>query len=229
MTREDVLAILEAGDFDALLGTPEALEIEYKGQPYQLDTEGQKFELAKDVSAFANAAGGVLVIGIRTETDDQSAVDVAAEVRPFARALVDVQHYQDTLSARIYPSMRDINVRFHPMAADPNRGVIAIDVPLQQEIDRYFLVQRPIIEGADRTPGWLVGIAVRGIGRVELREIGELHTLINRGVNVGRTLGDLVEMVAEIREGGVAEAAPVTAPADRLADVIERRLGEIGE
>jgi predicted HTH transcriptional regulator len=57
MTRDQALAILANGDFDQLIGAPESLEVEFKSEPYRVEQESQKFELAKDVSALANAAG----------------------------------------------------------------------------------------------------------------------------------------------------------------------------
>jgi predicted HTH transcriptional regulator len=64
-----------SGDFNQFIDAPEGLEIEFKGEPYRLEQDSQKFELAKDVSALANAAGGLIVIGARTQRDDQVAVD----------------------------------------------------------------------------------------------------------------------------------------------------------
>ena len=230
MTRTEALAILESGNFDSFVGVPETLEVEFKDQPYQLDHDNQKFELAKDVSAFANAAGGVLVIGARTSRDDRAAVDTVSELRLLHRDLVATEQYEDTIAGRIYPTLGQLSVRFYPTAANSDRGLVAIDVPPQQEIDRYFLVQRPISEGDDRSPGWLVGIAVRGVGRVEVREVAEIHTLVNRGLNLSRQLADLAEGVADIREMvGAAGAIPLAdTPADRLADVITARIAEIG-
>lgn len=229
MTRAEVLAILEGGDFDRFIGAPETGEVEFKGEPYQLDHDGQRFELAKDASAFANAAGGVLVIGARTRRHDRAAGDIVSELRLLPRDLVDVQQYEDTIADRVHPTLRELTVRFYPSAGNAERGLVALDVPPQQEIDRYFLIHRPFVEGDEQTPGWLVGIAVRGVGRVELRAIGEIHTLINRGLNVGRPLAELAEGLAEIRE--MAAAGAVIAgdtPAERLADVIDDRVDEIG-
>jgi hypothetical protein len=105
---------------------------------------------------------------------------------------------------------------------------VAIDVPPQQEVEKYFLIQRPTEEGVDRMPGWLVGIAVRGIGRVEELRVGEIHTLINRGLVVGRQMEDVIEGLAElqelVREGA---AAPTETAADRLDAVIEARVEEV--
>ena len=228
MIRVEALEVLEGGDFDPFIGVPESLEVEFKGQPYQLDQDSQRFELAKDVSAFANAAGGVVVIGARTHRDDQSAVDIVQEIRLLTRDLVDVEQYVDTISERVYPGLRELRVRFCPVQGDDERGLVAIDVPPQPEIDRYFLIQKPFDEGVDRTPGWLIGLAVRGVGRVELREVGEIHTLINRGLTVGLPLAEILDSVAELREVGTPTAEPEATPADRLADVIEERVNEIG-
>jgi hypothetical protein len=47
---------------------PEGTWLEGKSKPYLLSEEPQKWELAKDVASFANAeAGGLIVIGVRTE------------------------------------------------------------------------------------------------------------------------------------------------------------------
>jgi hypothetical protein len=230
MTRAEALAILESGDFDPLLHTPETLEIEFKGEPYQLDRDSQKFELAKDVSALANAAGGVIIIGAQTQRDDEVAVDVVTELRLLPQGLVDERQYEAIVSNRVYPLLRELGVTFYPSAGDGTRGLMAIDVPPQEALDKYFLIQRPIEEEVDRTPGWLIGLAVRSVGRVEGRRIGEIHTLINRGLVVGGQLGDLVEGVAEIRELVLgAGPPPPETPADRLGAAIEARLDDIGD
>jgi predicted HTH transcriptional regulator len=140
MTREEALAILGQGEFDRFVGTAEGLELEFKSEPYRLDEDSQKFELAKDVSALANAAGGIIVIGLRTDQDDAAAVDVVAEVRALARRLVNEQQYEGTISDRVYPRLQGLHVRFYPSARDAGRGLVAIEVPPQQDTDRYLLI-----------------------------------------------------------------------------------------
>ena len=71
MTRDEALAVLAGGDFEQFIGVPEGLEVEFKAEPYQIEHDSQRFELAKDVSALANAVGGVIVIGARTARDDE--------------------------------------------------------------------------------------------------------------------------------------------------------------
>ncbi len=47
-------------------GAPESLVLEFKQETYGLDGEGKR-EFLKDVSAFANSAGGHLVIGMKVD------------------------------------------------------------------------------------------------------------------------------------------------------------------
>ena len=58
--------ILAARDFDKLVGEVETTWFDAKDQPYDIDTDIGKRELARDVAAFANSGGGVVIIGLRT-------------------------------------------------------------------------------------------------------------------------------------------------------------------
>jgi len=80
---EQILAALGSGSFDSLVGEFETSQLECKRQPYDLASEEQKLELAKDVSALANAAGGLLVIGYSTVRDEAHQEDRIDRCRPF--------------------------------------------------------------------------------------------------------------------------------------------------
>ena len=229
MTRDDALAVLESGRFEGFINVAEDVEVEFKRAPYRLDEDGERFELAKDASALANARGGVIVIGVQTERRAEAAVDIVVRLRPVARGLVDETRYVDVITERVYPRLRELRVAFFPQADDNERGLVAVDVPPQAEVDKYFLVQRPV-GGEGRTPGWLIGIAVRSVGRIDEQRIGEVHTLINRGLTVGRDLGDIAAAIAALPDaiaqgGGAAERADTAA--DRLEGVIAARLAEL--
>ena len=57
--------IVQSGDFESLLGEIESAEFECKAQPYALETDSGKRELAKDISSFANAIGGYVIKPVR--------------------------------------------------------------------------------------------------------------------------------------------------------------------
>lgn len=88
----------------------------------------------------------MIVIGVRTERENESAVDVARTLRLLSRGLVDGQQYEALLSDMIYPRLAATAVRFHPSAEDGERGLVGIDVPPQNDVDKYFLIQRPTEE-----------------------------------------------------------------------------------
>ncbi len=229
MNRAELLTLLDGGDLDQLVGVREDLEVEFKRQPYQLDQESEKFELAKDVSALANAAGGAIVIGVQTERSQESPTDEAARLRLLDRGLIDPERYVDVVIERVYPRIQGLRVEFRPIAADVERGVVVIDVPPQAEADKLFVVQRPVAEGTT-APGWMVGIAVRSVGRVDERRVGEIHGLINRGYALSGRLADLVGEVGALREE--VRAAPVAAPetpTDRLEASVAERLEKLEE
>jgi hypothetical protein len=227
MNRVEALVILNGGDFVPLIGVREDLELEFKRQPYQLDAEGGKFELAKDICAMANARGGVIVLGVQTEGREESPLDEAVRIRALARGLVDEERYIAIATERIYPRVQGLRVEFTAQASDQGRGLVVIDVPPQAEGDKLFLVQRPISTGTT-APGWLVAVAVRSVGRVDERRVGEIHGLINRGYTVSDRLEELIGEVGAIRERLDAGAPALTeTAADRLPQVIENWLAEL--
>src|SRR5688500_9172357 len=90
----DILGILISGDFNQLLGVIEDEYVEFKEQPYRLDNEERKMELAKDVSAVANVHEGVIVIGPRTDQVNPAVPqDEVVAISPFGPDLVDLEQY----------------------------------------------------------------------------------------------------------------------------------------
>jgi len=57
--------ILDEGNLSKLIGLKEDLWFEIKGKnPYDFNSPDDRYELAKDVTALANAEGGYLIIGL---------------------------------------------------------------------------------------------------------------------------------------------------------------------
>ena len=73
---QTVLDTIGTGNFDALIGVVEDQHFEAKGaRPYELKTKAGRHKLAKDVSAFANASGGLLLIGAKVSRDKDTTID----------------------------------------------------------------------------------------------------------------------------------------------------------
>jgi len=75
--------ILAEGTFDRLMGIAEDEQLDFKRSPYQLAEDRQKMELAKDISALANAGGGLILIGIETRQDAERQLEEAVQIRFF--------------------------------------------------------------------------------------------------------------------------------------------------
>lgn len=106
LTRSRLEEILQTSDFDALIGEIENDWFECKGQPYQLDNDSDKRELAKDVSSFANYEGGHILIGIRTKPSSSQFGDEAEQIRSFEQSLVNINQYYNVVRDWIYPTLK---------------------------------------------------------------------------------------------------------------------------
>jgi hypothetical protein len=147
--------------------------MEAKSEPYRTSELRGKLELSKDVAGFANAQGGIILIGIRTERSPEHLGDEITEVRPFAETLVDRDQYHSILCSWIHPEPEGIEIRWFPCAGEPNRGVVAITVPAQREALRPFLLARTLGD-SDRQIESLFGYTERkraGITPLSVRDL----------------------------------------------------------
>lgn len=137
---EDVRQALRDRKFDELLGLRECDWLDVKSGPYQFTNPAGVEELAKDVAAFANAAGGgLLLIGFKTIADHDS--EIISELRPIPRSLVDLDRYRKLIYERIIPTVRDLHVEW--IFYEDQKGVLCIDIPAQPTGSRPFAVPGP--------------------------------------------------------------------------------------
>jgi hypothetical protein len=195
----DIISILESGDFDQLIGGMENDYLECKGEPYKLEQEIGKMELAKDISALANADGGVILIGVTTEKD-LALADVIRRCGCFAEGFIDFNKYENIISDWVVPSIPGLRLKWHPSSVNPKEGVVSILVPQTACQERPYIVGR-IIDDTGKVSGSYVGFFERKRDRVppirpsELRErlkdglrFAELNTrLMNVEEMVGKT------------------------------------------
>ena len=177
--RERVLDILKSGNFAELRGLPELDWLEFKGALYHLEDESQCHELAKDVSAIANAGGGLIIVGLDTTLDHKHSRELVSEIRPFQKERVNISKYEGTIAGRTFPSIRNISIQWFPCGQDPEKGLLAIKVDGAGEY-RPVLVQKVFNEGR-KTAGNLFAYFERNGTNAQHYTIQELHTLIQNG------------------------------------------------
>ncbi len=149
---------LEESAADRLLGTFESSWVDFKGQPYPLDTNRGAAELCKDVAALANAAGGCIVVGIATEKPDDSATERACELRPVPITMANRDQHRDLIVAGLCPVPDALEVVAFTVTAE--RVLLLVSVPRQNEETKPYLV-RYLVDFDDkriRGFGWPVRV-----------------------------------------------------------------------
>lgn len=207
LTVEQIKAILDRGNFDELITAVEDDQIECKSAPYQLNEAHQKQELAKDVSGFANANGGVILIGVRTERSPMHFGDEIKEIRPFPRRLVDPNQYQAIIRSWIYPAPQQVDIRWFPSVVDREKGIMAIIIPDQIMTRRPFLIKRTV-DDRGKCVEVVFGYVERQRANVNALKVEEIHALIKDGLRfdqVHQQYEDIQEMLQELIETQRAE------------------------
>lgn len=195
---EKVRDVLRSGEFAQLIGMVEDDVFEAKAQPYALQTSMQKLELAKDVVALANAGGGVIILGLRTESVAFRFGDEVKEVRSFDGTLFKVSQYESVIRDWIYPSLV-VRLDWYPCVNEPNRGLGAIWVERQAEsVKPFLLVRVSLEEQGESTTTILCGVAERRLGRVAQLSVEEVHALIRDGRS-RRELQEIHEGIRALR------------------------------
>jgi hypothetical protein len=136
----ELIEALTEGDLDRVLGTAEGELLDFKEQPYRLSEPKERWELAKDVAAFAQHRGGLIVLGFSTTATTTLKQDIASRVRQIPKTMIIPEQYRGLIQSRIYPPPRDIGMSWFPPGGG-DRGIFVIDVPAQDEGLKPFLVR----------------------------------------------------------------------------------------
>lgn len=104
-------------------GISEDKELDFK-RDLKVDTDNDKKELAKDVCAFANSSGGIILFGIDEDSDAKASeltgVDIESEDEL-------VRRIQQILNARISP--RIPGIRFRKIDLENGKSVFVVEIP----------------------------------------------------------------------------------------------------
>ena len=189
MTAESpaqVITLLSQGKANEILGTPESAWVDFKSPglkgPYDLSTDKGKFELAKDVAAFANAGGGLIVCGFKATQRATELHEVAERCTPILAALINSATYKAVIAEYIRPIVK---VDFHRFDAgaesEAERSYFVIEVTALPEAERWAVVTRTINEAGNFIKGsWTLPIR-NGDATVYLSP-EEAYRLINDGM-----------------------------------------------
>jgi hypothetical protein len=176
LTARSVFDVVRGGRAAVLVGQREGPWLDAKEDPYPVQTEGQKFELAKDVAAFANMGrGALIVLGLRTSRDRNG--DVIDAPRPFPLNDMNVEAFRDVLRDRIVPAILDIEVGV--VEARAGRGYGYIFIPEQPPELLPYVVAGTLIGGT--VAGAHVSVPYRAGEDTAFADAARVHGLIVAG------------------------------------------------
>ncbi|MFL4901710.1 RNA-binding domain-containing protein [Streptomyces sp. MMS24-I2-30] len=196
---KSALAALDGNEPVSLLELRETQWLDAKGGPYQLANPKAVEELAKDVAAFANGGGGIIVIGIATRPEHDE--EVLDHIVGLDRAAVNVDQIRKLIRQWITPAPRGVRVGWS--GADSER-VVFIDVP-EQAAGTLFVVPAPVGKpGSPRTD--TVAVPMRDGDSTHWLPRAEIQQLLSAGVRASGmpTAQALTELVRQ----AVSEAGP---------------------
>ena len=143
LTIEDIRNVLNSGEFDEMIDAVETEWIDFKADPYHLlVSESDKWEVSEDVASFANAGGGLILLGFKTRKNPVHFGDRIESIHSFPQNLINPQQFYDVLQDWIYPVPQRLTVKWLPHANHPDKGIIEIEIPLQPDEDEAILDQK---------------------------------------------------------------------------------------
>lgn len=216
LDADSIREILSERSFDRFKGAIESDILECKSTPYRLDEVSQKQELAKDVSGMANAGGGFIVIGLKTEANPTRAEEQIVDLRPFEEMLLNTQQYEDVLKRWTHPSLDGVRVEWIPTQSDSSKGIGVITVDAQRLERRPVLVTRTIDESG-KSVEIVFGFFERRRTSVDHTSVARLHSLLQAGLQSEETRARLdtmqhllEELIFRSKSGTTKPSNPVT-------------------
>jgi predicted HTH transcriptional regulator len=180
-TIEKIAAILRNGNIAGLQGLKEDQWFDAKRAPsYDLTTAAGRFELAKDVSSFANAEGGYIIIGLTTAEVSEERTEQVNGFDLMDANSFDATVIQGVLAEYLFPRVQGLQVTWLEDNAMPGRGLGIILIPTMDHDKRFVLMKR-ILDADSPLPQIVFGIAVRhGSNSIPLT-VEQLHRMCQDG------------------------------------------------
>lgn len=220
---EELESIIEDGNFTRIKGECESAFFDCKREIYNLKRNSSKFELAKDVSAFANAGGGYILIGIETKKSGTSHCDKIVDIHPLEQNLCDPKQYLDVIAKWIYPKPKDIQAKWYPTKESSNKGIFVIKIPLQSRIQKPFLISRTVQE-SEKLCEVLFGYCERKHESNDPKSVVELHQILRDGLNYSDNLDSRLQSIELALDKFVESSPPVKSENFKIDEKINEVL-----
>ncbi|MHC5728507.1 MAG: AlbA family DNA-binding domain-containing protein, partial [Nostoc sp.] len=107
-------------------GVQESLELDYKECPAIFPlTDGKKKELSKDVSAFANSAGGIIIYGIKENGHIPTEIDTGFDPNALSK-----ERLEQTINSNIHPRINELIIKqIELVTTNPGHVLYVVSIP----------------------------------------------------------------------------------------------------
>jgi len=228
LTLELVKRILERGVFPQLIGGLENYKIECKRSTYNLAQLSQKRELAKDVSGFANAEGGIILLGVETRKSLAHPHDEIKAVHGFPQDLLKASQFHNVLRTWIYPSLGNVEIKWFQSKQNISEGIGVIEIPEQSRAKRPFLITKTIepSQGGkiEKITEILFGLVERRRDETIPTSVQELHSQIRDGRNFS-FINEQLELIKETLQTLQLGKVPESEPQSAIQELLDGRIG----
>lgn len=195
LNLEEILGILKERDFSRFINVSENEYLEVKEKiPYDLSLSRGRFELAKDVSSFANHLGGYLLFGFKVNKPSDEEIEIISTCDFVREGEINLNQYQGVIREMIYPKIEGIEPVWIEDKRMAGQGIVCIHIPKQDEKNKMFLVNGYSFDEGKVMKGSIFSIYQRN--RSDNTPIGiyKLHELFKKGMS------DTVVKLIEINE-----------------------------
>ena len=106
----------------------ENLHLDYKAADALMKTDGKKKEISKDVSAFANSDGGIIIYGIK-EFSDPAKRHLPEHIDPIDRINISKEWLEQVINSNISPRLDGLKILPISINTSSNEVVYVVEIP----------------------------------------------------------------------------------------------------
>ena len=160
MSRSEIIKALAQYRSGDVLGAPETTSIDFKRGLYALREDKGKHDLCTDVTAMANAAGGIIVCGFKADKLRTEVHEAASAITAVRLADLDTKRHHDVLLQYVWPHVT-VGFTWHARSEDDQEhGFLVIEVEPLPEHERYAMVRRFVTRDGKLCEGFTVPIRI---------------------------------------------------------------------
>ena len=187
-SRDTLADLIRGGHASLLVGVPEGNWLDVKSQEWDLTSDGDKYKLGVEVTAFCNAEdGGIIVFGASTATaSEPGSGEIINAVKGLDKVRTQPRTYETILNDWIFPLPFGLRIDVVPVSGD--RQIIMIDIPAQPEELKPFLAKGALSYDGRKVDGRAFTVAQRRGEDTKRLEASMLHAQLAVGRRYLRNL-----------------------------------------